>query len=133
MMKHKRIWLGLALALSVALNTLMPYFAHYGQEGPPSQLASIFGDKVLICSDGGFVWVKWSDLAGGKAPVKQHKEFFCPLCYVASSALAKSILPDGAAPLAFYAAVSGAPPIVFTEHVPAQWMREGLYSRAPPV
>lgn len=87
MAKYKHKWIGLVLALAVAFSALLPFFATYNDTAPKS--ASLFGEKILICTGDGFALVNWADLLAGKAPVKQHKSFVCPMCYVADSPLAK--------------------------------------------
>ena len=91
---QKRI-IAFILIATVAFNTLLPFFAFYQGQTEPSQLAKLFGDKVLICTSDGFQWVSWEDLKSGKVPVKQHKQFFCPLCLIAASPISK-ILALGA-------------------------------------
>ena len=107
-MAAKQRWLGLALAASIALATLLPFFATYGHVSAPSKLTSIFGEKILICTGDGFAWVKWSDLLAGKTPVKQDKKLLCPLCYLATHALGNILLPLGVALLLLYAATADA-------------------------
>ena len=85
MAKYKNKWLGILLAISIAAGTLLPFFATYNHSATPP--SSIFGEKVLICTGEGFAWVKWADLLAGKTPVKPHKDFSCPLCYLAASSL----------------------------------------------
>lgn len=97
MSKSKHRWIGLALAVALAFNTLLPFFAVYSNSitssvAAPSTLASLFGEKVLICTGDGFALVKWTDLLAGKTPVKQHKSYFCPLCYIAANAIGKVLL-----------------------------------------
>jgi hypothetical protein len=97
MKNHKPKWLGLALALVLAFNTLLPFFAFYSPAptvsmSAPSLLSSLLGDKVIICTGDGFALVKWSDLQAGKVPIKPHKPFFCPLCYISTHDVAKALL-----------------------------------------
>ena len=80
------------LAAAIAFSTLLPFFATYNDTATPSKLAAIFGEKVLICTGEGFAWVKWTDLLAGKTPVKQHKGYFCPLCYLAHGPMGKALL-----------------------------------------
>lgn len=83
---------GLVLAAMMALHMLLPFFATYTDKAPPSGLASIFGEKVLMCTSEGFVWVKLEDLLTGKAPVKPHTSYFCPLCFIANDVTGKLLL-----------------------------------------
>ena len=96
MMKSKNKWLSLALALAIAFNTLLPFFAFYSDaarvSAAPSPLASVFGDKIIICTGDGFALVDWKDLLTGKVPIKQHKSYACALCYIAANAIGKFLL-----------------------------------------
>ena len=83
---------GLLLAVIMTLHMLLPFFATYTDKAPPSGLASIFGEKVLMCTSEGFVWVKLEDLLAGKAPVKPHTSYFCPLCFIANDVAGKLLL-----------------------------------------
>lgn len=68
------------------LHALLPFFAVY--QVPTSQdaknMASLFGDKVLLCTAEGFKLVSWKDLLNGKQEHKPHKQYQCALCYVAA-------------------------------------------------
>lgn len=94
MAAHKTYrFFGLILAIALLFTTLLPFFATYSITTPPSGLASVFGEKVLICTGQGFKLVNWKDLLAGKTPVGPHKPYSCPLCYIASSALGNVLLP----------------------------------------
>jgi hypothetical protein len=122
-------WLGLALALTIAVNLLLPFFATYNDKAPPSGLASIFGEKVLICTSEGFVWVKLEDLLAGKTPVKPHKSYFCPLCYIADHAIGKIMLV--AAAITFLH-TKPETTLFLRQHLSLRPAYAFLYSRAPP-
>jgi len=97
MIKSRSRRIGLILALALTFNALLPFFAFYQNVGDPpsvasSATASIFGDKILICTGEGFAWVKWTDLFTGKIPFKQHKTYVCALCYIAANAIGKILL-----------------------------------------
>lgn len=68
--------------------TLLPFAAIY--QVPLTQntakMASLFGDKVLLCTSDGFRLVSWDDIASGKFKQKEHKRYQCPLCQVAAQA-----------------------------------------------
>ncbi|NBX03312.1 MAG: hypothetical protein EBR02_04500 [Alphaproteobacteria bacterium] len=82
------------LACAVIFSAFLPFFATYSEKVAPSGLASIFGEKVLICTSEGFKWAKWEDLQSGKSPVKHHKNYSCPLCYLADG-VGKLLLTAG--------------------------------------
>lgn len=67
-------------------SVLTPFFATYNTAAAANvdakEMSSLFGDKVLICSSGGFKFVTWEELAAGKHH-DENQEFKCPLCYVA--------------------------------------------------
>lgn len=71
-------------------NAILPFFALYN---PPAthegiqRLASVFGDKILLCTGDGFKWVKLADLQSGKENPKPYHGYECPLCYAASHGL----------------------------------------------
>ena len=106
-------FLGLVLAIALLFNTLLPFFATYSMTAPPSGPASVFGEKVLICTGQGFKLVNWKDLQAGKTPVGPHKSYVCPLCYIANSALGNVLLPA----LVLYLACIAIGPKVFSRYV----------------
>jgi len=137
MVKFKNKWLGLALAAAIAFNTLLPFFAFYSDAAktsvqPPS-LASVFGDKILICTGDGFALVKWQDLLAGKVPVHQHKSYACALCYIAANTLGKMLL-FAAAILCLARGKSTRPPLLYLYAVR---LKQSIHStsspRAPPL
>ncbi len=87
--------IALLLAVAVVFSAMLPFFATYSEKAPTSGLASLFGEKVLICTSEGFKWAKWEDLQAGKAP-KSYKNYSCPLCYLADG-LGKMLLAGGLA------------------------------------
>jgi len=92
MTAFKNKYFGLILALTIAFSTLLPFFATYNTVAP-SKLASLLGEKILICTGDGFALVNRADLQSGKAPIKPHKDFVCPLCYVAANGVGVALLP----------------------------------------
>ena len=86
--------------LAFAMNVMLPFFAiynlpaasaHESSVSNAEDLASLFGDKVLICTPDGFKWVSWKDLNNGKE--HPHSEFKCPLCYVGAQGM-KHAMPS---------------------------------------
>jgi len=130
-MTHARNrWLGTVLAMAIAFAALLPFFATYNTTTPPSGLASIFGEKVLICTADGFKWMKWADVQQNKNhfPPSHYK---CPLCYLAAhgtatlGTLAAIILMTLSSTNARYS---------FSDYRPPAFHLQSLLgSRAPPV
>lgn len=123
-------FLGVALAIALLFNTLLPFFATYSIATPPSGLASVFGEKVLICTGQGFKLVNWKDLQAGKTPVGPHKPYSCPLCYIANSALGNVLVPV----LVLYLAHIAVGPRVFSRYIARfqDGVRFASCPRAPP-
>lgn len=103
MTKYTKPWLGLLLVCAMAFHTLVPFFADYTHSNSKSssvagitatmKLASVFGEKILICTASGFVFVNLKDLLAGKVPLKKHAtSLLCALCYMAASPLGKLLL-----------------------------------------
>lgn len=102
MTKKTKKWLGLLLAIAFTFNALMPFFADYSQAHKSNplkayvsasmKLASVFGEKILICTENGFALVSIKDLLAGKIPVKPHKSFLCALCFIAANPISKLLL-----------------------------------------
>lgn len=93
-MRDKIILKSIAVTIffAFALNVLLPFFATYNVPAhtnissakPTQTMASLFGEKILICTSQGFKLVSWSDLVNGKETPKPHPEYKCPLCYVSA-------------------------------------------------
>lgn len=116
--------------LALLLNAFIPFFAtyHAGNVSPETQEASLFGDKVLLCTAEGFKWVKIADMQNGKTPRSHYQ---CPLCYLAAHGLAHA-LPhaETVVPHRFALSVTGSG----YEYFPAATLLHGTSeSRAPPV
>lgn len=70
------------------LHALLPFFALYQlpshKAAPSAAFSSLFGDTVLVCTAEGFRLVSWKDIQSGKTTITPHKQYQCPLCYVAA-------------------------------------------------
>lgn len=94
--------LSFLMILTFLGNVFLPYFAVYNvqqaQAYEQSGSSSLFGEKILICTVGGFKWVTWNELKQEfelaenvpLEPSQQHYE--CPTCYVSAHAT-KHFLP----------------------------------------
>ena len=133
MAKYKNKWVGVALAAAIAFSTLLPFFATYNAPATPSNLASVFGEKVLICTGEGFTWVKLTDWLAGKTPIKQHKGYFCPLCYLAHSPMGKALLLTAAAVYLTRRNASGLSLVSLGDSILKSLVRATSYPRAPPL
>lgn len=82
----------LVLAAFIA-NVFIPFFAVYNpssaQAAEASEQSSLFGEKILICTEYGFKWVSWDELSqeGDEKPKPNKKHYECPLCYVSAHGL----------------------------------------------
>ncbi len=81
-----RRYLSLFLVVSLLLQAWIPFAANYDwsrMDVETAKSASIFGEKILICTAEGFRWVKWSDLQDGKVSHEPSKHYKCHQCYIA--------------------------------------------------
>ncbi len=90
----------LVTLVAFLMNAILPFFAvynlttdHRAELGNSAEVSSLFGDKVLICTEDGFRWVSWEDIESGKENPEPHQEYKCPLCYVAANGT-KTVTPD---------------------------------------
>lgn len=132
--KFRRRFFSLCLFVAFLAHTLTPFFAVYNLSAVTAetkQLASLFGEKILICTGDGFKWVSLADLQNGKENPKPHPDYKCPLCYVASHGL-KAVTGKAVAVLHDYG--SAATPL-FAYDSPFISSRPALslHVRAPPV
>lgn len=82
-MKRQR-FLSLFAGLTLLVGTLVPFFATYQiPSANAKHAASIFGEKILLCTSEGFRLVSWEDLQNGKEKHKPHQDYQCGACYVA--------------------------------------------------
>lgn len=73
------------------INVMLPFYAVYdipkalaSEQLDANQNASLFGEKILICTAEGFKLVSLADLQSGKEQPKKHPQYKCALCYVAA-------------------------------------------------
>ncbi len=119
--------------IAFLLNVMLPFFAVYNVEHPSlaKEMASLFGEKILICTGDGFKWVKLADLESGK---EKHNpsHYKCPLCYIAAHAF-KYLFMLASLFLVFPRRKSESRRrIVFDYRPPAFYLQSLLGSRAPP-
>lgn len=78
--------------LAFLLGGLLPFFANYNvpelvqqAQSEEQQIASLFGDDILICTADGFKLVSLKDLReGGSESPSPHSDYECALCFVAA-------------------------------------------------
>lgn len=94
--------LSLLTTLAFLANIFLPFLAVYNpssaQAASPSEISSLLGEKILICSGNGFKWVTWDELEQEGPSDSEGPHYECPLCYVSAHAT-KNFLP--AAPVVF--------------------------------
>jgi len=124
--------------LAFLMNVMVPFFAVYNVQdtqnnhGTAKEMASLFGEKILICTGDGFKWVKLADLESGKEKPKPHPDYKCPLCYIAAHAF-KYLFLLAAVFLIFPRRKSESRRrVVFDYRPPAFYLQSLLGSRAPP-
>jgi hypothetical protein len=85
MSKNARLFLFRFTLIAFLFSAVVPFFAVY--ELPQShseqeELASLFGDQILICTEKGFEWISLADAQGGKLPHKRDSHLKCAMCFV---------------------------------------------------
>lgn len=85
-MLKKIAWIAPLAAVAFLFQTLVPFFATYQvpQHASAKEMASLFGDKVLLCTREGFRFVSWDDVINGQQP-EPSAQYECALCYVAAN------------------------------------------------
>ncbi len=134
-------WVSLLTVVAFLMNVMLPFFAVYNvpqaimaaQSGQPysERMASFFGEKILICTSGGFKWVSWEDLQNGEEQPEPHPKYECALCYVTASGL-KDFIPATNAAITYgditrYISYDTPHDVIFRKHSSC-----GSQPRAPP-
>ena len=92
--------------IAFLMNAMLPFFAVYNvssmsnKQGYAHTMASLLGDKVLLCTQNGFKWVSLTDLVSGKKIPEPHPKYECPLCYIVVREL-NDVLPPHATRLIY--------------------------------
>lgn len=117
-------------------SVLTPFFATYNTAAAANvdakEMSSLFGDKVLICSSGGFKFVTWEELAAGEHH-DEDQQFKCPLCYVAVHGVKANALSNVIALAKPLGDASGKILFRETDSLKASLLAYQRHSRAPPV
>lgn len=82
-----RIFLFRLTLVAFLFSAVVPFFAVYELPESPAQqeqLAGLFGEKILICTEKGFEWVALDDLRHGKHQPTPDSHLKCAMCYVSS-------------------------------------------------
>jgi hypothetical protein len=69
---------------ALLLAVMLPFFAVYDTSTVSDESASIFGDKILICTNSGLEWVTLADLADKEHNPETPSHVKCPVCFFAS-------------------------------------------------
>lgn len=124
----------LLAALALLVQTLLPFFALYQ---PPArmdaaQLASVFGEKILICSSQGFRFVTPEELAQSSQHEQTGPQYQCAVCYV--SAHAQGIDPSAGVLAAASLSTPQAASLLAPDlHVPDETGWRARLTRSPPI
>ncbi len=94
-------------------------------------LASVFGERIFICTGDSFKWVTLSDVQGGKEKQSPHSDIKCPLCYAASHGL--KALPPSTAAIALDFSRVGPPVLSYGTLLISFPPASPLHVRAPPL
>lgn len=119
--------------LAFLLNAILPFFAVYNLQDNrafAAEMASLFGEKVLICTGDGFKWVSWQELQNGKEKQHNSSHYQCALCYVAAHGLKDTVMPD-AITLA-NVETGGSRYAIYDYYAGSPHLHASLYRRAPP-
>jgi len=76
--------------IAFLLNLALPFMAFYPASqtistAPQSELTSLLGERMLICTANGFEWVSWAELEQHSAPDSPHPQYQCSACYVTAN------------------------------------------------
>jgi len=72
----------LAFVFNLLLSFFVPYSLSSAQASAEDSLASLIGDKVLLCTLNGYKWVSLSELQAGESEPGTEPHFKCPLCFL---------------------------------------------------
>jgi len=80
----------LLAVIALLLHALLPFYAVYQtpKNTDAKAMASIFSDKILLCTAEGFKLVSWKDLPNSKE--EKHEpdaKYRCHICYVQANGL----------------------------------------------
>ena len=73
------------MLLAFVFNLLLPFFATYSLPAQADQqvsLASLLGDKILICTTEGYKWVSLAELQDEEPVPVVDEHYKCPLCFL---------------------------------------------------
>jgi len=69
----------LVTIFALILSALMPFYAIYQPISEENkEIASLFGDKMLICTPSGFKWVDINE----QQPSQHSQQYQCPVCFM---------------------------------------------------
>lgn len=82
-----RLFLLRCTLIAFFIGALVPFYAVYDlpqSHSEQAEMASIFGDKILICTERGFEWMRLSDVPQTPHSPAPEKHLKCAMCYMAS-------------------------------------------------
>jgi hypothetical protein len=116
--------------LAFVLSSLLPFFAVYSMPSAATVKASLFSDRILICTEDGFRWITRSE-ASRQKPHTPNNHYQCALCFVAAHGL-KHLVLAAAILLAVLLQISAARVILVPAKLRATRHTHHRHSRAPP-
>lgn len=124
--------------IAFLLNVTLPFFAVYdfsriiaSTQTENEQNASLFGDKILICTEDGFKFVSVEDLQDGKELPKKHPQYQCAMCYVSAHGT-KHVMATAEVALVHYEYVQHVFYSISHDVTISQFSSRGFQTRAPP-
>ena len=131
----KRITVTFLMALFF-FNTTFPFLANYDPQSlkaSTKEISSVFGDKILICTNDGFKWISTEDIQTGKEIPQKHKKYQCALCFITKNTSINSYLT-----IQLYTAVEFPPEKIYSPRPFLENYKDSDYlysfpSRAPPL
>ncbi len=126
-----------AALIAIMLNALLPFYAISSlasvQAAENNEYSLTFGEKILICTDGGFKWVTKEELQDIDTTFDYGSHLKCPLCYVLAHGQSNLLPADEQA--AIYVPTRAAAPKAISSFdlTISEIVLLGRFSRAPPV
>lgn len=121
--------------LAFAFYTLLPFFAVYQlpKESDAKHMASVFGEKIILCTAEGFKLVDLQSLFNGKQLPKPHSDYQCALCYVAAHGQANTPPASNALTVPLLSSLEQTPTITTNQNLTPEQSWQKRFTRSPPL